>query len=227
MQPSIVQVFGGDGRFNTIYMEHVDAQSLEAQTGLGDRFSGNRADALKVLQHVASALEFIHAKGFLHNDIKPGNILYSRERGPVLIDLGLARPITRRIRGGGTPWYLAVELLGDWLYRGPASDVWALGVVGLWLLGYIALPEKSHLGWNVHHIHVKGPPTDASRSARRAMTTFINHISAAVSKLSCNRKLERLVAKMLEIESRDRIKVASLCSELGGLKLTPAATCDA
>ncbi len=55
-----------------------------------DYFSGTPAEALCVLGNIAGALAFVHENGITHNDIKPGNILFSPARGAVLIDFGLS-----------------------------------------------------------------------------------------------------------------------------------------
>ncbi|RYP41521.1 hypothetical protein DL768_010487 [Monosporascus sp. mg162] len=53
---------------------------------------------------MAQAFHDLRKQKILHNDIKPANILYSRERGAVLIDFGLASYDGEIARAGGTPW---------------------------------------------------------------------------------------------------------------------------
>ncbi len=79
--------------------------------------------------HVSSALSYLHGKGVLHLDLKPGNLLASY--GIVrVIDFSLWRKPGRASRGAGTHAYLAPEQA-----RGQsicaATDVWGLGTV-LW-----------------------------------------------------------------------------------------------
>ena len=107
-------------------------------------FTGDHADVCRILADISSALLYLESKGIVHNDVKPGNILYGRDsplvrRGATLIDFGLAQEVGR-IAGGGTPWYVAPELEKG--RRGHPADIWALGISMLYLIKYIMLPEK-------------------------------------------------------------------------------------
>lgn len=86
-------------------------------------------DLVHVGIHVSSALAYLHEKGVLHLDVKPGNLLASY--GIVrVIDFSLARKAGRAHRGAGTHINLAPEqALGRAV--SPATDVWGLGTV-LW-----------------------------------------------------------------------------------------------
>ncbi len=90
---SIVKLYGGDARYLSLYMEHVDGKDLAARgvwRDANDYFRGDRRDAVRILKDIASALNYVHQKKKIHNDIKPANILYSRDRGAVLCDFGLS-----------------------------------------------------------------------------------------------------------------------------------------
>jgi serine/threonine-protein kinase len=88
--------------------------------------------ALLVCAQVAAALAAAHARGLVHRDIKPGNVILSPV-GAKVVDFGIAAVAGAResIDGGvlwGTPAYLAPERLcgGEVV---PASDVYALGLL--------------------------------------------------------------------------------------------------
>ncbi|MGH8993393.1 MAG: protein kinase domain-containing protein, partial [Acidimicrobiia bacterium] len=92
-----------------------------------------------VLAAVAEALAATHARGFLHRDVKPSNILLSSEGEPYLADFGLAFPMmdSSRLTNSrsvlGTVPYTAPEIIAD-ASPARAADTYALGVCGYQLL---------------------------------------------------------------------------------------------
>ncbi|MGA8113603.1 MAG: serine/threonine-protein kinase, partial [Actinocatenispora sp.] len=82
---------------------------------------------------LADALEALHAKGIVHCDIKPGNVLVTPDDTAKLIDFGISRrassdgTLPARGRFGGTPWYRAPEVVHGHEPT-PASDLYSLGV---------------------------------------------------------------------------------------------------
>jgi Protein kinase domain len=86
--------------------------------------------AVSVAAAVADALAYLHAQGYLHGDIKPGNIVLPDDGSPAqLVDFGVARRIGQGDRATyATPEYVAPEVvLGG--APTPAADVYALGMV--------------------------------------------------------------------------------------------------
>ena len=81
---------------------------------------------------VAQALGELHACGVVHGDVAPGNVLYGMDGRPALADLGCARILGDSARRGGTPGFLAPEVIDD--QPGAEADVYALAAVGWYAL---------------------------------------------------------------------------------------------
>ncbi|KAH6633927.1 kinase-like domain-containing protein [Chaetomium sp. MPI-SDFR-AT-0129] len=219
---NIVQIYGGDARFLSLYMEPVDGRDLSARgvwrTAGTDLFSGNRSDALRILKDAASGLQYLHSLRLDHNDIKPGNILYSRERGAVLCDMGLSSEKGAIATGGGTPWYVPPEYIGL-RQRGPPSDVWALGVVMLYVMGKISWPDirsdrrhPRHLYWTIAHVHEKRPHLQSTAVSH--MRSWLNEVNEVRAGLDPRDKLERLVHGMLAPNPGQRLTTADIVNQL-------------
>jgi hypothetical protein len=114
-------------------MDFVDGRSLAAEFAEGP---ATPSRAVRVLKQIASAVAWVHAQGFLHRDLKPGNVLLDRAGDAFVGDFGLAVDRTSDARvtqtGAlvGTPAYLAPELAtGRTPGATEASDVYGLGAI--------------------------------------------------------------------------------------------------
>ncbi|KAF6814851.1 hypothetical protein CSOJ01_03862 [Colletotrichum sojae] len=241
---SIVRLYGGDARHLSLYMEHVDAKDLSAKgvwrSAVDHGFLGGRADALAILRDVAGALHYLHSKSLVHNDIKPANILYSSSRGAVLCDFGLSTHAGGPVTTGGTPYYIPPEFIGRKL-RGPPSDVWALGVTMLYVLGKIPFPDaRSRKGprvpggdrplyWMIADVNRPPPPPPAGHqrqppcSAVDMMYIWLSEVAQARDKLYPRDRLERLVSDMLIPAPGQRITMARVMRELYVMEQAAAA----
>ncbi len=95
--------------------------------------------AVELLTKIAEAVGYAHSHGVIHRDLKPANIMIRDSGEPVVMDFGLAKDLDESQKGMsltqegdvvGTPMYMAPEQLrGDKRNVGPASDVYALGVM--------------------------------------------------------------------------------------------------
>jgi len=140
VHPNIVQVFdfGLDDvtARNYIVMEFVDGESCAEI--LRDHGPMSPRDAVNVLSQACRGLDYAHRNGVVHRDVKPGNLLRSRDNAVKLADFGIAKAaeqsdITKVGSVLGTAAYLSPEQArGE--PAGPASDLYALGVVSYQLL---------------------------------------------------------------------------------------------
>jgi len=113
-----------------IAMACYEGESLRARIGRGPL---KIDEALDIAAQIAQGLAKAHERNIVHRDIKPGNILITRDGLVKIVDFGLAKLSgrTKLTRAGATPGtasYMSPEQLrgGD---IDPRSDIWALGVV--------------------------------------------------------------------------------------------------
>ncbi|XP_060046877.1 sperm motility kinase 2B-like, partial [Erinaceus europaeus] len=87
-------------------------------------------EARRVFRQLASAMEYCHAKGIAHRDLKPGNILLESLDQVKISDFGLSANFLQQSMDSlrGTLAYMAPEIVTGGTY-GPGVDIWSLGVV--------------------------------------------------------------------------------------------------
>jgi serine/threonine protein kinase len=130
--PNIVHIYDtgiADG-LPYIAMEYLQGGSLQERLARG---AMPPAEALGLLEQVASALDHAHARGLIHRDVKPANILFTADGRPKVADFGIARATegTRLTRTGtvmGTPEYMAPEQ-AEGQSVDHRADLYALGVI--------------------------------------------------------------------------------------------------
>ena len=128
--PNVCRIFDlveADG-LELVSMECVDGTTLAGV--LRERGPLDLKEATEIASQFLIGLEAIHGAGLVHRDIKPGNIMLTRTGRVVLMDFGLARPVTddRDHSIVGTRPYMAPEQLkGETLDA--RTDVFAAGVV--------------------------------------------------------------------------------------------------
>jgi serine/threonine-protein kinase len=163
VHPNIVQVFDfgldeGTHR-NFIVMEFVDGQSCAEM--LREQGSLPVDEAVEILAQSCRGLDYAHRNGVVHRDVKPGNLLRSEEGSVKLADFGIAKAaedsdITKVGSVLGTAAYLSPEQArGE--PAGPASDLYALGVVAYQLLAG-RLPYDAGSLTDLARLQETGPP---------------------------------------------------------------------
>ena len=123
--------YGEDTGSAYLVMELVPGESLSRMIEREKRLSEERV--LDIIGQTSRALSAAHARGLVHRDIKPGNLLITPEGKVKITDFGIARvgdqvPLTKTGQVMGTVQYLAPEQATGKAST-PATDLYSLGVV--------------------------------------------------------------------------------------------------
>lgn len=151
--PNIVRILDVFEENGTAYyvMEYIEGESL------GDmvkrRGAIPEAEALGYVKDAASALEYIHSKNINHLDIKPSNLMRSKEGGRIIvIDFGVVKQYAAVISEGCTPACISYGYSPAEQYRkngvqafSPQSDVYALAATLFKLLTGNTPPEAMEI----------------------------------------------------------------------------------
>jgi serine/threonine-protein kinase len=163
---------GEDGERLFIAMRFVDGTDLAKMLAAGGALAP--ALAAELVAQAASALDAAHARGLVHRDVKPGNLLVTGEGSSrphvYLTDFGLARrdgsstALTTTGQWMGTPDYAAPEQI-DGYELDARADVYALGCVLFEALtGAPPFGDRPRMAKAAAHLHEQ-PPTLRSRQA--------------------------------------------------------------
>jgi serine/threonine protein kinase len=196
VHPNIVQVFDSGQDETTgqyfIVMEYIEGVSCAEI--LRDDGWLEVDEAIAIIDQACEGLHYAHRHGVVHRDVKPGNLLRSREDRVKLADFGIAKAteqssITQVGSVLGTAAYLAPEQArGE--EAGPRADLYALGVVAYQLISGRLPYEATSL-------------TELALKQQREPPPMLDTLVAAVG-----RPLAEAVAIALALDPRDRYETA-------------------
>jgi len=145
--PDIIRFIHRERSRQYIIMEYASGKDLRKQVGKNRKMDVDTA--LKVMNHLCNAVDFLHERAIVHLDIKPENIICDKDHTIKLIDFGLAscRKLPDLLaldieNPMGTPWYIAPEqLLGE--RSDPRCDIYAMGILLYEMLtGHLPWPRS-------------------------------------------------------------------------------------
>jgi serine/threonine-protein kinase len=175
-------------------MEYIEGSNLKLLMAANDPVLTD--NIAQVLIDFATAMEVVHDRGFMHLDIKPENVLLTRNGSLRLIDFDLAQPIPNPPRKqeklSGTPAYMAPEQL----LKQPVDhrvDLWAWGVSAYELLTF----KKPFPGENADEV--------LRRQLNRNEFVRPRDINADIPA-----ELERIVLRCLEQDMAKRHPITSV-----------------
>jgi serine/threonine protein kinase len=236
--PSIIPIYetGEDGGLLYIAMRYVDGMDLSTLLRREGRLEPARA--LAIMAQVASALDAAHARGLVHRDVKPANILLAA--GPAggdghcyLCDFGIIKEVnaqqaqsalTATDQFVGTIPYVAPEQIEGRDLDGRA-DVYSLGCVLFHCLtGSVPFERMNDI--EVVFAHLREPPPSLSRRAPGLPTAMDAVVARAMAKSSDDRwpTCSALVSAMqAEVRSTSPASAISADAETRSMHLPPVA----
>ena len=229
--PNIVPTFhiGQTSAHGSIYisMELVDGPSLAEVLDQVGRLEP--MDACRLLAPIARALDYAHAHGVVHRDVKPSNILLRRATNgdaagvrltalpdpvtPLLTDFGIARALdapelTSAGRTIGTPAFMAPEQCAGEAEIDGRADVYALGAVLYRCL--VGRPPFGGTTTQILHAHVYDPVLIPEEVALRVPPAVLSALGRALMKEPGRRYASAgLLAQELETFAQDGRQVAT------------------
>jgi serine/threonine-protein kinase len=171
-------------------MEYIEGKTLydimqPPPAGDGKTFS--EAEALDIMAQITDALVHAHARGLIHRDIKPKNIILTPEGVAKLTDLGLARAVEDRAaaemeagKAYGTPYYISPEQIRGDVDIDYRADIYSLGATMYHLVtGHP--PFEADTPTAVMHKHLKESlvPPDHLNTALSAGISEIAEVAMA------------------------------------------------
>jgi len=187
--PNTVTVFDYGRTVDGVFyyaMELLDGAPLDVIVGAAGPMPPERV--AHVLFHVSDALAEAHGIGLIHRDLKPQNIILCTQGEiadiPKVLDFGLVKDLddpgssalTEAGTITGTPQYMAPETIRDARAAGPRSDIYALGLIGYYLLsGRPVFGGTSLIEVCGHHLHTEPEPPSKrlGRSLPQDLETLI------------------------------------------------------
>ncbi len=185
--PNIVQAFdvGNEGDLYYFVMEYVEGRTVHDDITKHKRYT--EGEAINIVIQVAEALEHAHTRGLIHRDVKPKNIMITKEGVVKLADMGLARAISDKEaaeaeagRAFGTPYYISPEQIRGEKDIGPPADIYSLGAT-LYHMVTGSVPYEGKNPSAVMHKHLKSelvPPDHVNPKLSAGISEVIEMMMA-------------------------------------------------
>jgi serine/threonine-protein kinase len=202
--PNIVSVYdtGSQGDVHYIVMEYVEGRTLRDIIRAEGPLLPERA--MEIAESVANALADAHEAGLVHRDIKPGNIMVTREGEVKVMDFGIARTTT------GDTLTQTASILGTASYLSPEqaqgesvdarSDIYSVGCV-LYEMLTAGAPFTGDSPVAIAYKHVRENPVPPSRSNPDVSPALEAVVMKCMAKNPANRyqSAEELRADLLRV----------------------------
>lgn len=200
---NIVKVFGvgHEGNFRYIvqeYIEGITVKDLINQNGHLDW-----RNAVPIVIQIGLALDYAHQNGIVHRDIKPQNILISRDRVAKITDFGIARAASSTtitmtgVQMGSVHYFSPEQARGGNV--GPQSDIYSLGVSLFEMVtGRLPFDGDSNVAIAVKHLQ-ETPPVPSS--LMQGIPKGLDSIIAKCMQKSPERRYQTMRQLVTELDS--------------------------
>lgn len=180
--PNLVRVvdFGEADDMPYVTMELLDGESLRSAITRRTPEGFAPPEATGIIRGIASGLAYLHRRGYVHSDLKPGNLFLCRDGQARLLDFGLTRRPGRAMEpvldGTGlparTPAYASPQVLGGEA-PGARDDVFSLGCVAFEIVAgrhpFGRVPADEAMERKLRPGRIKGIAAHQRRAIRRAL----------------------------------------------------------
>lgn len=204
--PNIVQAFdvGEAGGYHYFVMEYVEGKTIAEDLTDGNVFG--EAEALDIVIQVAYALAHAHACNLIHRDVKPKNIMISKNGTVKLADMGLARETTdieaaqsEAGKAYGTPYYIAPEQIRGKIDIDGRADIYGLGATLYHMLtGRVPFMAEDSADVMRKHLREKLVPPDHINTSLSAGVSEVVEIMMAKRRENRYKNIEEL---LLDLEA--------------------------
>jgi len=206
---NIVQAYdvGEAGGYNYFVMEYVEGKTLYDDLSAGKIY--DEKEATDIIIQVAHALAHAHARGLIHRDVKPKNIMINTAGKVKLADMGLARETadieaaqTEAGKAYGTPYYIAPEQIRGEIDIDGRADIYGLGATFYHMVTG-RVPFMADDPSDVMRKHLRDPliPPDHINTSLSAGISEIIEIMMAKRKRNRYTNIEELLVDLEAIRS--------------------------
>jgi len=206
---NIVQAYdvGQAGGYSYFVMEYVEGKTLYDDLSAGKVYS--EKEAVDIVIQVAHALAHAHARGLIHRDVQPKNIMTTTSGKVKLADMGLARETadieaaqSEAGKAYGTPYYIAPEQIRGEIDIDGRADIYGLGATFYHMVTG-RVPFMADNPSDVMRKHLRDPliPPDHINTSLSAGISEVIEIMMAKKKRNRYKDVEELLVDLEAISS--------------------------
>jgi serine/threonine-protein kinase len=190
---NIVQAIdvGEAAGYHYFVMEYIDGKTVYDDLAAGTIYK--EADALEIIIQVAEALAHAAERGFVHRDVKPKNIMLTKQGMAKLADMGLAREtgdmkaaMAEAGRAYGTPYYISPEQIRGEVNIDFRADMYSLGATFYHMITG-KLPFEGTTPAAVMHKHLK----EALVPPDHIVPTLSTGVGEVIERMMAKRRRDR------------------------------------